>query len=242
MKTADLLAKGEDALQAAQDLLAKAQGGGLEDDLEDDFAEYDDTVAPEEEAPEATPSDAPPTDNAPDAPPVDDEEDEEEDADDIEEDEEEPAPLTKAQSAEPIDATPLLEEIDRKLAVAAKLEETLSQILAKAEAVADYSQNYGQKLDSFLGIAKAQQASLEHFAKAQSSMAGLPRIPKAQRQVKVPTQTKQTAKPIGELFAKAYEVADAVQVGKLEHYFNRGDADGLIATLTPQQRAQVLKD
>ena len=44
------LAKGEEALQAAQQLIAKAQADGMEGDLEDDFEDLDDATQGSEQA------------------------------------------------------------------------------------------------------------------------------------------------------------------------------------------------
>ena len=219
----DEFAAGEEALKNAAELIAKA----AEADLDADFNEYDEATeaSANAEDDEGMSEEGAAGEGA--APPLDEDRmdltDEDEDEDDkeegMDEGEGEPA-FAKADEADAVltvDALPILKALD----------ERLDRIEAMSRAQ--------------LHIAKAQQAAVEHFSKAQDAIAGLPRKPKSTT-VTVPTGTPPSKAPdINALFAKAGEVvSDPRQFGLVEHFFNRKDRDGLLASLTPEQRGKVL--
>jgi hypothetical protein len=225
----DEFAAGEEALQNAAELIAKA----AEADLDADFDEYDEAADASADA-EATEDEGMAEEGA--APPLDedrmdaslegageDDEDDEDDDDEDDEDEEMPVddmPMAKADEADAVltvDALPILKALDERL--------DRLEAMVRAD----------------VNIAKAQQAALQHFAKAQDAIAGLPRKPKSAT-VNVPTAAPPAKAPdINALFAKAAEVVDDPrQFGLVEHFFNRKDRDGLLASLTPEQRGRVL--
>jgi hypothetical protein len=226
----DEFAAGEEALQNAAELIAKA----AEADLDADFDEYDEAADASADA-EATEDEGMAEEGA--APPLDedrmdaslegagedDEDDDEDDDDEDDEDEEMPVddmPMAKADEADAVltvDALPILKALDERL--------DRLEAMVRAD----------------VNIAKAQQAALQHFAKAQDAIAGLPRKPKSAT-VNVPTAAPPAKAPdINALFAKAAEVVDDPrQFGLVEHFFNRKDRDGLLASLTPEQRGRVL--
>jgi hypothetical protein len=227
----DEFAAGEEALQNAAELIAKA----AEADLDADFDEYDEAADASADA-EATEDEGMAEEGA--APPLDedrmdaslegageDDEDDEDDDDDDEDDEDEEMPvddmpMAKADEADAVltvDALPILKALDERL--------DRLEAMVRAD----------------VNIAKAQQAALQHFAKAQDAIAGLPRKPKSAT-VNVPTAAPPAKAPdINALFTKAAEVVDDPrQFGLVEHFFNRKDRDGLLASLTPEQRGRVL--
>lgn len=228
----DELTKGEEALANAAELIAKAADA----DLDADFGDYDKAAAasaePDEDE-EGAPDDA--TDAALEGDDLEGEPDEDDDEDDEEGEGDEPAaegdgmPFAKAD--EPgaevtVDALPLLQSIDAHFAA---FREHLATIHAQNRAL--------------LSIAKAQQASIGHFAKAQDAISGLPRTPKSQQRVNVATAAPTPARDINTLFAKASEhVSDPARFGMVEHYYNRKDAEGMIGSLLPDERAKVLAD
>lgn len=256
-----MYAKGEEALERAAALLAKAKGS-LEHDLDADFAEYDRIRQASDEAAEAALEDEDDEEEVEDAgeaaasmPParptgktptqalrkpgvVQDEDAPTREPDLTDADAEAPEEvMAKADELEPVDAGPILQALDNKLTQLQALDKKLDAVLAKAASVELLAGVMRQLYDAL----NAQQEGLATLAKAQSALADLPRVPKSQpRHVNVPTGAPQ--RPIGDLFAKACDLADAVQVGVLTHYYHRGDVDGLLSALTPEQRAQVLKD
>ncbi len=202
----DLERMGEEALERAKALLAKAKGPDA------DFEDYDEPELPEEldttddledeeeraadhdeEGKVRTPSDA-------------DDEDEED------EDEEEGKPMAKA-----VDAVPILAAIEERLRRVEALEKRLAYMVKALEALT---------------------AATKAMAKGYAALAETPVKPKAHRAV-VPTGARQPNP--GELFSKALGVVkDPMRVAILEHFVNRGDVEGLLANLTPEERAKVL--
>lgn len=221
----DEYAAGEEALKNAAELIAKA----AEADLDADFDEYDEATeaSANAEDDEGMAEDGMAEEGA--APPLDedrldldaegdeDEDDEEEGMDDEGMDEGVVAKADEADAVLTVDALPILKALDERL--------DRLEAMVRAD----------------VNIAKAQQAALQHFAKAQDAMAGLPRKPKSTT-VTVPTGAPPSKAPdINALFAKAAEVVDDPrQFGLVEHFFNRKDRDGLLASLTPEQRGKVL--
>jgi len=202
----DLERMGEEALERAKALLAKAKGPDA------DFEDYEEPELPEE-------LDA-----------TDDLEDEEEraadhdeegkarkpsDADDEDEDddeEEEGKPVAKA-----VDAVPILAAIEERLRRVEALEKRLAYMVKALEALT---------------------TATKAVAKGYAALAETPVKPKAHRAV-VPTGARRPS--AGELFAKALGVVkDPMRVAILEHFVNRGDVEGLLANLTPEERARVL--
>jgi hypothetical protein len=202
----DLERMGEEALERAKALLAKAKGADA------DFEDYDEPELPEEldatddledeeeraadhdeEGKARTPSDA-------------DDEDEED------EDEEEGKPVAKA-----VDAVPILAAIEERLRRVEALEKRLTYMVKALEALT---------------------TATKAMAKGYAALAETPVKPKAHRAV-VPTRVQQPNP--GELFSKALGVVkDPMRVAILEHFVNRGDVEGLLANLTPEERAKVL--
>jgi hypothetical protein len=202
----DLERMGEEALERAKALLAKAKGpdADFEDyeepelpeelDAADDLEDEEERAADHDEEGKArTPSDA-------------DEEDEEEG------DEEEGKPVAKA-----VDAVPILAAIEERLRRVEALEKRLAYMVKALEALT---------------------AATKAVAKGYAALAETPVKPKAHRAV-VPTGARQPNP--GELFSKALGVVkDPLRVAILEHFVNRGDVEGLLANLTPEERAKVL--
>lgn len=201
---------GQEALERARNLLAKAQGTKAKD-LEEDFEDLDHPDLPEdlEEASE-----------------VDEEERDDQDDEDVamhryqgEEDEEEEdeedegdRPVAKA-----VDALPLLAAIEKRLRLLEAQEKRLRALVKAVGALVE---------------------GLEVVAKGYSTLANTPRRPKSHSAV-VPTAGRDL--PPAEILAKALSVVrDPVRVGILEHYVNRGDVEGALAQLTPEERALVL--
>jgi hypothetical protein len=202
----DLERMGEEALERAKALLAKAKGPDA------DFEDYDEPELPEEldatddmedeeeraadhdeEGKARTPSDA-------------DDEDEED------EEEEEGKPVAKA-----VDAVPILAAIEERLRRVEALEKRLAYMVKALEALT---------------------TATKAMAKGYAALAETPVKPKAHRAV-VPTRVRQPNP--GELFSKALGVVkDPMRVAILEHFVNRGDVEGLLANLTPEERAKVL--
>jgi hypothetical protein len=205
----DLERMGEEALERAKALLAKAKGpdADFEDydepelpeelDATDDLEDEEERAAEHDEEGEArTPSDA-------------DEEDEEDEGD---EDEEEGKPVAKA-----VDAVPILAAIEERLRRVEALEKRLTYMVKALEALT---------------------SATKAMAKGYSALAETPVKPKAHRAV-VPTGVRQPNP--GELFSKALGVVkDPMRVAILEHFVNRGDVEGFLANLTPEERAKVL--
>lgn len=218
MLDSDLKA-GEDALERAAQLLAKAQDGA---DPDEDFAGYD-NPEPHEDEEDADDAQA-------------DEQAQGEDGQDEDQGEdEEEQPKTIAKAGEFVDATPILEALDGKLAAiesaSASLDSKLSRLATLAKAI-------DAKVENFLQVAKAQQVSLEHFAKGAGFIAEQPRRPKSQR-VSVSTQTRL---PDARTFmAKAMDVvAEADRIGVIEHYVNRGQLEQAAALLSPEELNKII--
>lgn len=201
---------GEEALQRAKALLAKAKALSR-DDLEEDFEDLDHPDLPEDldEASEV------------------DEEERDDDADEDvamhrykdrggeEEDEEDGEDEEDKPVAKAVDALPILAAIEKRLRVLEAQERRLRRLV------------------------KAMDALLEGvgvLAKGYATLANTPKRPKSH--AVVPTGRKGLTP--GEALAKALSVVkDPIRVGILEHYANRGDVDGLLAQLTPEERAKV---
>jgi hypothetical protein len=206
----DLERMGEEALERAKALLAKAKGpdADFEDyeepelpeelDATDDLEDEEERAADHDEEGKArTPSDA------------DEDEDDEEDKED---DEEEGKPVAKA-----VDAVPILAAIEERLRRVEALEKRLTYMVKALEALT---------------------TATKAVAKGYAALAETPVKPKAHRAV-VPTGARQPNP--GELFSKALGVVkDPLRVAILEHFVNRGDVEGLLANLTPEERAKVL--
>jgi hypothetical protein len=202
----DLERMGEEALERAKALLAKAKGpdADFEDyeepelpeelDATDDLEDEEERAADHDEEGKARkPSDA-------------DKEDEEE------EDEEEGKPVAKA-----VDAVPILAAIEERLRRVEALEKRLTYMVKALEALT---------------------TATKAMAKGYAALAETPVKPKAHRAV-VPTGARQPNP--GELFSKALGVVkDPMRVAILEHFVNRGDVEGLLANLTPEERAKIL--
>jgi NADH dehydrogenase/NADH:ubiquinone oxidoreductase subunit G len=202
----DLERMGEEALERAKALLAKAKGpdADFEDyeepelpeelDATDDVEDEEERAADHDEEGKArTPSDA-------------DEEDEEDEG------EEEGKPVAKA-----VDAVPILAAIEKRLRQVEALEKRLAYMVKALEALT---------------------AATKAVAKGYAALAETPVKPKAHRAV-VPTRERQPNP--GELFSKALGVVkDPMRVAILEHFVNRGDVEGFLANLTPEERAKVL--
>jgi len=206
----DLEKMGEEALERAKALLAKAKGPDA------DFEDYDEPELPEEldatddleddeeraadhdeEGKVRTPSDA---------------DDEDEDDEDEDDDEEEGKSVAKA-----VDAVPILAAIEERLRRVEALEKRLTYMVKALEALT---------------------AATKAMAKGYAALAETPVKPKAHRAV-VPTGARRPNP--GELFSKALGVVkDPMRVAILEHFANRGDVEGLLANLTPEERAKVL--
>jgi len=222
----DELTAGEEALANAADLIAKAADG----DLDADFGDYDKAAAasaePDEDEDEEG-GDA--TDEALEGDDIeaamgDDEDDEDEDEDEAPEGAGGDMPFAKADEVV-VDALPLLQSIDAHFAA---LREELTTLRTQNRAM--------------LSIAKAQQAAIGHFAKANDAISGMPTTPKSQRPVKVTTAAPAApARDLNTLFVKASEiVSDPGRFGVIEHYYNRKDAEGMIGALLPDERERVL--
>ena len=204
----DLERMGEEALERAKALLAKAKGpdADFEDyeepelpeelDATDDVEDEEERAADHDEEGKArTPSDT-------------DDKDEEDD----DEDEEEGKPVAKA-----VDAVPILAAIEERLRRVEALEKRLAYMVKALEALT---------------------TATKAVAKGYATLAETPVKPKAHRAV-VPTGARQPNP--GELFSKALGVVkDPMRVAILEHFVNRGDVEGLLANLTPEERAKVL--
>jgi len=205
----DLERMGEEALERAKALLAKAKGpdADFEDyeepelpeelDATDDLEDEEERAADHDEEGKArTPSDA-------------DGEDEEDEED---EGEGEGKPVAKA-----VDAVPILAAIEQRLRRVEALEKRLAYMVKALEALT---------------------TATKAVAKGYAALAETPVKPKAHRAV-VPTGARQPNP--GELFSKALGVVkDPLRVAILEHFVNRGDVEGLLANLTPEERAKVL--
>jgi hypothetical protein len=210
----DLERMGEEALERAKALLAKAKGPDAdfedydEPELPDELDATDDVDDEEERAAEhdeegkvRKPSDA------------DEEDEEDEDEDEDDEDEEEGKPVAKA-----VDAVPILAAIEERLQRVEALEKRLTYMVKALEALTN---------------------ATKAMAKGYSTLAETPVKPKAHRAAVVPTGVKQPNP--GELFSKALGVVkDPMRVAILEHFVNRADVEGLLANLTPEERAKVL--
>ena len=208
----DLERVGEEALERAKALLAKAKGPDadfegydepeLPEDLDatDDFEDEEERAADhDEEGKVRKPSDVQGEH---------DEEDEEKD----DEAEHMAKPMVKA-----VDAVPILAAIEKRLRRVEALEKRLVYMVKALEALT---------------------TATKAMAKGYAALAETPVKPKAHRAV-VPTGTRQPSP--GELFSKALGVVkDPMRVAILEHFVNRGDVEGLLANLTPEERAKVL--
>lgn len=200
---------GEEALQRAKSLLAKAKALSR-DDLEEDFEDLDHPDLPED-LDEASEVDEEERDDDADEDVVmhryKDEEDEE---DDDEEEDEEDKPVAKA-----VDALPILAAIEKRLRVLEAQERRMRQLVKAMDALLDG-----------VGV----------LAKGYATLANTPKRPKSH--AVVPTGRKNLTP--GEALAKALSVVkDPIRVGILEHYANRGDVDGILAQLTPEERARL---
>jgi hypothetical protein len=203
----DLEKMGEEALERAKALLAKAKGPDA------DFEDYDEPELPEEL--DATDDLEDEEERAADhdeegkvRKPLDTDDEDEED----EEDEEEDKPVAKA-----VDAVPILAAIEERLRRVEALEKRLTYMVKALEALT---------------------TATKAMAKGYAALAETPVKPKAHRAV-VPTGARQPNP--GELFSKALGVVkDPLRVAILEHFVNRGDVEGLLANLTPEERAKVL--
>ncbi|MBW6396000.1 hypothetical protein KZX47_12685 [Thermus sp. SYSU G05001] len=219
----DFERKGEEALERARRLLAKAKGPDA------DFSELDDPDLPEEldEASEVEDEERHDDgdedvkmqryrdERGEDEEEEEEEPEEEEDFPDTDEDEK---PVAKA-----VDALPILAAIEERLRRLEALERRVSRMERRNAALA---KALGEMVTGVRTLAKGYASLLE-----------APRRPKAHTAV-VPTGRK--ANP-SEVFAKALAVVkDPVRAGILEHYANRGDLDGLLAQLTAEERAKVL--
>lgn len=230
----DELTAGEEALASAADLIAKAADA----DLDADFGDYDKAAAASAE-PDEDEEGGDATDEA-----LEGEDDlgmegdmsgaGEDDPESDEDEDEEPEgagggePFAKAADGDEVvvDALPLLQSIDAHMAA---LREDLATMRTQNRAL--------------LGIAKAQQAAIGHFAKANDAIAGMPTTPKSQRPVRVATAAPagSPARDINTLFAKAAEVVeDPSRFGTIEHFYNRKDVEGMIGALLPSERERVL--
>jgi Mg2+ and Co2+ transporter CorA len=206
----DLERMGEEALERAKALLAKAKGPDVdfedyeepelpeELDATDDLEDEEERAADHDEEGKArTPSDADGKD--------------EEDGED-KGDEEEGKPVAKA-----VDAVPILAAIEERLRRVEALEKRLAYMVKALEALT---------------------AATKAVAKGYAALAETPVKPKAHRAV-VPTGAQRHSP--SELFSKALGVVkDPLRVAILEHFVNRGDVEGLLANLTPEERAKVL--
>ncbi len=227
-----MLQEGEAALERAAELLAKAQEfdpaeGG--EDPDEDFAGLDHPEPTEDEVGEGGP-DKDGDDDCPEG-----EEDCEKQDDDAPKGESEDGtvpvpgptgdeePMAKAADGF-VDATPLLEAIDAKLAKLDALAERVRQLEAQNATLvkALVEQNAG------LGVlVKAHQVLTDET----------PRRPKS-KTVSVPTRKQVDS--LREIFAKAAEVVDdPVRMAQVEHYYHSGDAEGMLSSLTAEERAKL---
>lgn len=122
-----------------------------------------------------------------------------------------------------LDATPILAAIERRLRRLEAQERRLRALERQGRALV-------KALD-------AAFQGLQAMAKAQGQLLQTPRRPKAH--AVVPTAPRPLVP--SEVLAKALSVVrDPVRVGILEHYANRGDLEGMLAQLTPEERARIL--
>lgn len=207
---------GEEALERGQRLLAKAKSALK--DLDKDFEDLEDPDLPEDlEEPSE----------------VDEEERDDEDDEDVkmhryedqggdedeEEEDEEEKPVAKA-----VDALPILAAIEKRLRALEAQEKRL--------------QAQEKRLQALVKAVGSLVQGVEVLAKGYASLANTPKRPKA-HQVVVPTGRKEV-RP-GEVLAKALQVVkDPIRVGIMEHYANRGDLEGLLSQLSPEERAKIL--
>jgi hypothetical protein len=250
----DILAAGENALAKAQSLIAKAKGG-TDEDLEEDLqnleagkGEADQGEGEEsrqdgdgdpdaEQGGEAEGGEQGEQGGDPDK-----EKELEAEAEAMAAAKQGQGQVAKAAEAELDDeafqdATPILREINEKLTA---LDERLAKAAQVEERLGQVEQRLTEKLDSFLTIASAQQEGIETFGKAYQALMNLPARPKSQQRVVVPTGQDAPGGDLKELFRKADAiVTDAIQMGKVEHYFNRGDREGMLNELNPDQRRKV---
>ena len=207
---------GEEALERAQALLAKAKSmdadfeGLDEPELPEELDETDDLEDDEERAAQhderlrAKGQD-----------------DEEEDDEDEEEDEEEGAPRPVAKA---VDALPLLAAIEERL----RRVEALEKRLVEQE----------RRLGLLVKGLEALTSGVKTLAKGYAVLAETPRKPKVHR-VAVPTQVPRPS--LSEVMAKAAGVVkDPYRMAILEHYANRGDLEGVLANLLPEERAKIV--
>jgi len=200
---------GEEALERAKALLAKARG------LDADFEDLDEPELPEEldatDDIEDEEDRAAQHDEKLEARTHEDSDEDEEDEED-EEGEEKPRRMYKA-----VDAVPILAAIEERLRRVEALEKRLRVMVKALEALT---------------------SGVKTLAKGYATLAEAPRRPKAYGTAVVPTKAQ--LKP-SEVFAKALGmVKDPMRVAILEHFVNRNDLEGLLANLTPEERARIL--
>jgi len=206
---------GEEALERAQALLAKAQAKSMDDDFEDLDEpelpeELDETDDLEDEEERAAQHDEELKAKG--------QEDEEEEDEEDEEDEGD-RPVAKA-----VDALPLLAAIEERL----RRVEALEKRLAEQE----------RRLGLLVKGLEALTSGVKTLAKGYAVLAETPRKPKAHR-VAVPTQVPRPS--LSEIMAKAAGVVkDPYRMAILEHYANRGDLEGVLANLLPEERAKIV--
>jgi len=220
----DFERKGEEALERARRLLAKAKGPDA------DFSELDDPDLPEELDEASEVEDEERHDDGDEDVKMhryrDEREEDEEDDEEEEPEEEEDFPDTDEDEkpvAKAVDALPILAAIEERLRRLEGLERRVARMERRNAALA---KALGEMV-----------AGVRTLAKGYASLLEAPRRPKAHTAV-VPTGRRTNP---SEVFAKALTlVRDPVRAGILEHYANRGDLDGLLAQLTPEERAKVL--
>jgi hypothetical protein len=206
----ELLNDGEAILAKAAQEVARARGASTNDDLEADMEDYDaakeQADAGEEESDEG-------------------QEEPQEDEGEEEKPEMDPRMMAKAEGADlsAVDATPILEALDAKIARLEAVEAKLDGLLVKADAI----------LSTQGLIVKAQGL----MVKAQGQLSGTPI--KAKSKVSVPTKVVEPQVNKQAIFAKAAELADIHLIGHVQHYANIGDVEGLRKALPPEIRSQV---
>ncbi len=224
MSTQPTMTEGERLLEQAATLLAKASRDAGEA-LDDDFADLDAAAERADAEAERAEAEAEVADAEAELAGVDEEEDDDDDEDfDLEPEGEE---FVKAEGTL-IDATPILQAVDAKLAKLTRLAKAVSALQG------DVATLLKERRASF-AIAKAQQAALESLTQGFDA----PRRPKSQQRVAVPSAGATHDPKV--IYAKAEAViTDAAQMGVVEHYYHRRDVSGMLGALTPAQRAKVL--
>ena len=191
---------------------------GLEEALEDDFQDYDESVeaSGEDEAEEG-------------------EEDEDEGEDD-EEVAQGQTTVAKADAMQPTDATPLLQEL------VGVLQELRDQNAVIAKAQGDMLKQNALIAKGFMGMLDEQETVAKSVTTLQNVVDNAPRLPKSNRNKPKQPQPKQPQINAGEVIAKAassVEHFSSREVSKLESMLQAGNVQGVYAQFAPEQLEAV---